>query len=90
MSAFDCRRCGACCRSIGASDVQELQLLNRGDGVCRHLTADNLCAIYDKRPALCRVDESCPTAMQLAEWQRRNMTACNQLHLQVYGQPLVR
>lgn len=26
---------------------------DRGDLVCKHLTEDNLCSIYDKRPAIC-------------------------------------
>lgn len=31
--------------------------MDRGDGVCRFLTG-NLCSIYDRRPLLCRIDES--------------------------------
>lgn len=29
---------------------------DRGDGACRHLTKENLCGIYESRPAFCRVD----------------------------------
>ncbi len=37
---FNCLRCGCCCRNAG----------------CKYLTKDNLCAIYETRPILCRVD----------------------------------
>lgn len=81
---FPCTQCGACCRSIAA--VPELQGHDRGDGVCRHLTSDNRCAVYETRPMVCRVNEQCPPAMQLGEWHRRNTAACERLYLQVYGQ----
>lgn len=84
---FPCVSCGACCRSIAG--LQQLAEYDRGDGVCRHLTNDNQCRIYDERPGVCRVDESCPPVMNAAEWHRRNLAACERLHLQVYGQPLI-
>lgn len=34
--------------------LPKAQYLDRGDGTCRHLTNDNLCGIYDERPAFCR------------------------------------
>lgn len=52
---FKCDKCGECCRHLDESELY--QELDRGDGVCKFLT-DNLCSIYDKRPLLCRVDES--------------------------------
>ena len=33
-----------------------LERFDRGDGVCVHLTADNLCGIYEHRPLICNVD----------------------------------
>ena len=30
-----------------------MKTFDRGDGVCKHLTADNLCEIYSERPPLC-------------------------------------
>ncbi len=36
----------------------KLQCLDRGDGICRHYQTDShLCAIYDKRPQICRVED---------------------------------
>lgn len=37
-------------------DVPQLKAFDRGDGVCRHLTDANLCAIYETRPEICNVD----------------------------------
>ena len=89
---FACTRCGACCRVAAA--VPELAAFTRDDGSCMHLRvgSDGLhsCAIYDSRPTVCRVDESCPSVMELDEWHRRNVDACGRLHLEVYGQPLAR
>lgn len=48
---YPCARCGACCRHV--DQVEQMKTFNRGDGVCRHLTADNLCEIYSERPPLC-------------------------------------
>lgn len=86
--SFPCARCGACCRLAGR--VPELAHLDRGDLVCVNLTEDNECSIYDERPAICRVDVSCPPVMAAAEWEQRNVEACGRVHLAVYGSPLVR
>jgi Fe-S-cluster containining protein len=59
---------------------------DRGDGTCKHLTAENLCAIYEGRPLLCRVDEGRPPVLTEAYWNAANHLACKRLHLQVYGQ----
>lgn len=50
---FECDKCGVCCKHIRLSNHSEL---DRGDGVCKHLTAENLCAIYESRPIFCNVD----------------------------------
>lgn len=52
---FFCRKCGNCCRHLEQSALYKE--LNRGDGVCKYLSGD-LCSIYERRPLLCRVDES--------------------------------
>ena len=44
-----------CCRVIG--NIPQLKQFDRGDGMCCHLTAANLCDIYDDRPEVCRVDK---------------------------------
>lgn len=53
---WKCIRCGACCHFAAYA----LPAFDRGDGVCKHLTEKNECAIYDTRPMVCRVDTSRP------------------------------
>ncbi|HYO56224.1 YkgJ family cysteine cluster protein [Archangium sp.] len=54
---MECTRCGACCVA------PDIAALDKPLGVrCPHLTADNLCAVYDRRPEVCRsyqADEVC-------------------------------
>jgi len=46
---MSCTRCGACCV---APDISSL---GKPLGVrCAHLTEENLCAVYDDRPQICR------------------------------------
>lgn len=52
---FKCRKCGACCRHI--SDNEHLRFMADNSGCCIFLK-DNLCAIYEKRPIFCRVEEA--------------------------------
>ena len=49
--SFQCDKCGACCIAITPD-------LDRGDGICKHLTPENLCDIYEDRPTFCRVDDT--------------------------------
>lgn len=51
---FDCDCCGLCCRNIGG--IPQLSQFDRGDGVCCHLSDENLCKIYESRPEVCSVD----------------------------------
>lgn len=51
--AFNCLKCGECCRHIDL--VPELSDFDRGDGVCKHLSG-NLCSIYEHRPDICNVE----------------------------------
>ncbi len=82
---FPCTRCGACCRSV--TFIPQLAHMAWPDGACRHLTADNLCSIYETRPKLCRVDATCPVGMPLEQWHAMNEVGCDRLHLRVYGTP---
>lgn len=54
---MECTRCGACCVA------PDIAALDKPLGMrCPHLTADNLCSVYDKRPQVCRdyqPDEVC-------------------------------
>jgi uncharacterized protein len=47
--SIECTKCGACCV---APDISSL---NKPLGVrCEHLLPDNLCAVYEDRPRICR------------------------------------
>jgi Fe-S-cluster containining protein len=54
---MECTRCGACCVA------PDIAALDKPLGMrCPHLTADNLCSVYDRRPQVCRSyepDEVC-------------------------------
>lgn len=51
----------------------------RADGACLHLTADNRCAIYETRPAICRVDALRPANVPVVTWHSLNEEACADL-----------
>ena len=47
--SIECSKCGACCV---APDISSL---SKPLGVrCEHLLRDNLCAVYEDRPKICR------------------------------------
>jgi Fe-S-cluster containining protein len=51
---FPCVKCGICCRTL--QHIPALADFDRGNGICHYLK-DDLCAIYDKRPAICNIRE---------------------------------
>lgn len=57
--------------------------LDRGDGVCKHLTADNLCSIYTTRPLFCNVDayyeKFLSDTMSREKYYKMNYEACERL-----------
>jgi Fe-S-cluster containining protein len=45
----ECNKCGACCVA------PDIAALDKPLGLrCPHLTADNLCGVYENRPQVCR------------------------------------
>lgn len=52
---FYCSQCGICCRNL--PKIPPFKEFHDGDGICKYLS-ENKCSIYEKRPSLCRVDES--------------------------------
>lgn len=54
-----------------------------GDGVCIHLTDDNLCDIYENRPDICNVEKMYETLyksmMSKEEYEKKNMEGCRML-----------
>lgn len=82
MTAFDCDRCGACCRNISRADFPHD--LDRGDGICKNFDeTTNLCTIYAERPIFCNVDayyeKFLSQTMSRAEFHELNHAACRRL-----------
>ena len=79
--AFPCTACGACCRNLRGAPLYSA--LDRGDGVCRHLGADdNLCRIYETRPEICRVAamyKAFEDRLTWPEYVDLNLRACRDL-----------
>lgn len=48
---YPCKQCGNCCKYVNL--VEEIKHLDRGDGICKNLTENNLCKIYSNRPNVC-------------------------------------
>lgn len=78
---FVCSRCGLCCRNI--DKIPELVDFHTGDGVCIHLSDDNLCDIYSTRPTICNVNRmyelSYKEMMTKEEYEKANMEGCRVL-----------
>lgn len=79
---FDCDRCGVCCKNIRRSYFYKAEL-DRGDGVCKYLTEENLCAIYSTRPLFCNIDayweKFLSEKMSRDEFHELNHAACRRL-----------
>ena len=77
---FKCDMCGQCCRPLDRSEIYKE--IDRGDGTCRYLTG-NKCSIYEKRPVICRVDESYELFFKKLyskeQYYRLNYEACKKL-----------
>lgn len=80
---FDCDICGECCRHLDIlAHIPDIAQLDRGDGICRHLSGDR-CSIYADRPLLCRVDEGFEklfsSTMSNEEYYSICSSACDEL-----------
>lgn len=77
---FKCDMCGECCRNLDKSELYSA--LDRGDGVCIYLDG-NKCTVYEKRPLVCRVDESYDaffkSFMSRKEYYSLNYASCDLL-----------
>lgn len=80
---FQCDGCGCCCRNLDKSELYKD--LDRGDGTCKYL-AGNKCSIYEKRPLLCRIDESYEVFFKniykREEYYKMNYIMCRKLREQ--------
>lgn len=78
---FNCTKCGLCCKNI--DKIPELAAFDKGDGVCIHLSQDNLCEIYLRRPDICNVKKmyelKYKKMMSKEEYEKINMEGCKAL-----------
>ena len=78
---FSGTKCGLCCRNI--DQIPELAAFDPGNGVCIHLTEDNLCAIYEQRPDICNVETMYQlhfqNIMTREVYDRMNLEGCRRL-----------
>ena len=77
---YPCERCGDCCRHVDLID--EMKSFDRGDGVCKHLTANNLCEIYSERPPLCNgeyVYKNFFADMTVADFHQQTQKLCRKI-----------
>ena len=63
--------------------MPQLSAYDRGDGVCRNLSEDGLCSIYDHRPEICYVDlmyeKYFHKMYTLEEYYRLNREQCEKM-----------
>ena len=79
---YNCNKCGRCCENIAENELYSD--LDDGKGVCRYFDKQSrLCAIYDKRPLKCRIDEAYnlwfKSIMTIEEYYNKNYLACSKL-----------
>ena len=83
---FICTRCGFCCRNI--DKIPELREFHKGDGVCIHLSEDNLCNIYMNRPDICNTEKmyelKYKKMLSRQEYEEINMEGCRKLQSKAY------
>ena len=81
--AISCGSCKAYCCRVAGKIMKEL---DRGDGVCKFLTEDNKCSIYEDRPFICNTDRVYDKYFKdkytKEEWIKFNIKACKELHEQ--------
>lgn len=81
VTTFVCDKCGICCKNI--SGIPELSCFDNGNGICIHLSEDNLCNIYSNRPVWCNVmqlyAEKYADIMSEEAWIALNQQSCLQL-----------
>lgn len=86
---FPCTGCGACCRVIHHAD----NIIVRDDpthpyyfpythkeGVCENLGEDNKCKIYETRPLICRIEDTCEHfGYDKLDYFQCNILSCHEL-----------
>jgi Fe-S-cluster containining protein len=86
---FPCTGCGLCCQHVNQSALT--QWLDSGDGTCVHFDRiDRGCAIYDRRPEICNVDQlyrHFANQHSISSYYEANAQVCNSLQAS-HGFPL--
>ena len=79
--SFPCTSCGACCKQIGTFKGGEDFALPNGQ--CKHLTEDNLCAIYATRPDACIMSKRAEKSFLFSEQSYYGYAAkvCNNMQV---------
>lgn len=73
---FPCTKCGLCCRKTDALRCVGLPI--KHDGSCFCLGPDNLCALYELRPSVCRVDDGAKDHPEgELDYYRKTAEVCN-------------
>ena len=61
-------------------NVPALSAFDKGNGVCRYLTVNNLCGVYDDRPIICNTEKMYSMYFKdfftLKDYIRKNLEAC--------------
>jgi len=81
-NSFRCNKCGICCTKLNNNSLYSS--LDRGDGICKYFDeSDRNCSIYEKRPVLCRVEDSYnlffSEKMTKEEYYHLNYKSCSEL-----------
>lgn len=77
---YFCERCGGCCLHVDL--IEEMKTFDRGDGVCKNLTTDNLCKIYSQRPKFCNGKyfyENFFSYMTVRDFHKMMTTLCKEI-----------
>lgn len=78
---FPCDQCGICCKHI--DQIPQLKQYDSGNGRCKYLLSNNLCAIYSERPNICNVNKMYELhykgEMSYEEYMAINIKGCKEL-----------
>lgn len=78
---FPCTKCGLCCKHLEL--IPQLKHFDLENGRCMHLTDNNLCDIYEKRPDICNVNKMYElqfcNQMTENEYIKINMECCKRI-----------
>jgi hypothetical protein len=87
--SFPCTGCGCCCKVIDWADKIIVKddpthpyyfPYTHKEGVCEKLGEDNRCTIYETRPLICKIEDSCDYfGHDKTEYYNVNIEGCHHL-----------